>query len=81
MKKIILAFFILLNLNVFAQIQENMLMERFFMNAFNPAYVGSEGKLISVTTRTAWSGIADTPRTNYLYYSGAPKKTFPLVCL
>jgi len=74
MKKIILAFFILLNLNVFAQIQENMLMERFFMNAFNPAYVGSEGKLISVTTRTAWSGIADTPRTNYLYYSGAPKK-------
>ena len=74
MKKIILAFFILSNLNVFAQIQENMLMERFFMNAFNPAYVGSEGKLISVTTRTAWSGIADTPRTNYLYYSGAPKK-------
>jgi type IX secretion system PorP/SprF family membrane protein len=74
MKKIILAFFILLNLNVFAQIQENMLMERFFMNAFNPAYVGSEGKLISITTRTAWSGIADTPRTNYLYYSGAPKK-------
>ncbi|MDB2701977.1 PorP/SprF family type IX secretion system membrane protein [Flavobacteriaceae bacterium] len=78
MKKIILAFFILLNLNVFAQIQENMLMERFFMNAFNPAYVGSEGKLISITTRTAWSGIADTPRTNYLYYSGAPKKNLSL---
>ena len=78
MKKIILAFFILLNLDVFAQIQENMLMERFFMNAFNPAYVGSEGKLISITTRTAWSGIADTPRTNYLYYSGAPKKNLSL---
>ena len=26
-----------------AQVQENFLMERFFMNAFNPAYVGSEG--------------------------------------
>lgn len=51
-----------------------MLMERFFMNAFNPAYVGSEGKLISITTRTAWSGITDTPRTNFFYYSGAPKK-------
>ncbi|MDA9244972.1 PorP/SprF family type IX secretion system membrane protein [Flavobacteriaceae bacterium] len=74
MKKIVLTFFILLNLNTFAQIQENMLMERFFMNAFNPAYVGSEGKTISVITRTAWSGIADSPQTNYLYYSGAPKK-------
>ena len=25
-----------------AQVQENLLMERFNMNAFNPAYVGSE---------------------------------------
>ena len=58
----------------FSQTQENLLMERFFMNAFNPAYVGSEGKSIAIVTRTTWSGIAQGPRSNYLYYSGAPKK-------
>ena len=42
----------------FSQTQENLLMERFFMNAFNPAYVGSEGKSIAIVTRTTWSGIA-----------------------
>ena len=58
----------------FSQTQENLLMERFFMNAFNPAYVGSEGKSVAIVTRTTWSGIADSPRSNYLFYSGAPKK-------
>jgi len=64
----------LLSTTAFSQTQENLLMERFFMNAFNPAYVGSEGKSIAIITRTTWSGIAQGPRSNYLYYSGAPKK-------
>ena len=42
-----------------AQVQENLLMERFNMNAFNPAYVGSEGREVSFTTRSAWQGVAD----------------------
>jgi hypothetical protein len=40
-----------------AQVQENLLMERFNMNAFNPAYVGSEGREVSFTTRSAWQGV------------------------
>ncbi|MDB4186167.1 PorP/SprF family type IX secretion system membrane protein [Flavobacteriaceae bacterium] len=64
----------LLSTTAFSQTQENMLMERFFMNAFNPAYVGSEGKSIAIITRTTWSGVTQAPRSNYLYYSGAPKK-------
>lgn len=64
----------LLSTAAFSQTQENLLMERFFMNAFNPAYVGSEGKLMAIVTRTTWSGIAGSPRSNYLFYSGAPKK-------
>jgi len=58
----------------FGQTQENLLMERFLLNAFNPAYVGSEGKSIAIVTRTTWSGVTQAPRSNYLYYSGAPKK-------
>ena len=52
-------------------------MERFFMNAFNPAYVGSEGentdnglpakRSLAVITRTTWSGISEAPRINYIY--------------
>ena len=64
----------LLSTTAFSQTQENLLMERFFMNAFNPAYVGSEGKSIAIITRTTWSGVTQAPRSNYLYYSGAPKK-------
>jgi type IX secretion system PorP/SprF family membrane protein len=64
----------LLSTTAFSQTQDNMLMERFFMNAFNPAYVGSEGKSIAIVTRTTWSGVTQAPRSNYLYYSGAPKK-------
>lgn len=61
-----------------AQVQENLLMERFNMNAFNPAYVGSEGREVSFTTRSAWQGVADAPRTSYLFYSGNPKKNLSL---
>ena len=55
-----------------AQVQENFLMERFFMNAFNPAYVGSEGesaddagpakRSLAVITRTTWAGVSEAPR-------------------
>ena len=57
-----------------AQVQENLLMERFNMNAFNPAYVGSEGREVSFTTRSAWQGVLDAPRTNYFFYSSSIKK-------
>ena len=61
-----------------AQVQENLLMERFNMNAFNPAYVGSEGREVSFTTRSAWQGVVDAPRTSYFFYSGNPKKNLSL---
>ena len=57
-----------------AQVNENLLMERFNMNAFNPAYAGSEGRVISFTTRSTWQGVSDAPKMNYFYYSGNPKK-------
>jgi|GEM_PF-5986387 hypothetical protein len=41
-----------------AQVRENLLMERFNMNAFNPAYVGSEGREVSFTTRSSWQGVS-----------------------
>ena len=62
------------------QVKENMLMERFNMNAFNPAYVGSDGREVSFTTRSTWSkGVKDAlPKTNYFYYGGNPKKNLSL---
>ena len=53
-------------------------MERFNLNAFNPAYVGSEGRDVSFTSRSAWQGVLDAPRTNYFFYSGNPKKNLSL---
>ena len=69
-----------LSLSLFSegQVKENMLMERFNMNAFNPAYVGSDGREVSFTTRSTWKGIKDAPKTNYFYYSGNPKKNLSL---
>ena len=61
-----------------AQVQENLIMERFNMNAFNPAYVGSEGREVSFTTRSTWQGVVDAPRTSYFFYSGNPKKNLSL---
>ena len=61
-----------------AQVQENLLMERFNMNAFNPAFVGSEGREVSFTTRSSWQGIAGSPKTSYFFYSGNPKKNLSL---
>ena len=60
------------------QVKENMLMERFNMNAFNPAYVGSDGREVSFTTRSTWKVVKDAPKTNYFYYSGNPKKNLSL---
>ena len=61
-----------------AQVQENLLMERFNMNAFNPAFVGSEGREVSFTTRSSWQGIAGSPKMSYFFYSGNPKKNLSL---
>tara|TARA_B100000768_G_C11238247_1_gene358252 strand:+ start:293 stop:1153 length:861 start_codon:yes stop_codon:yes gene_type:complete len=57
-----------------AQVQENTILDRFNRNVFNPAYAGSEGKVIAFNTRSTWKGIADAPKTNYFMYSGSPKK-------
>ena len=48
-------------------------MERFNMNAFNPAYSGTEGRVLSFTTRSTWEGVSDAPEINYFYFSGNPK--------
>jgi len=53
-------------------------MERFNMNAFNPAFVGSEGREVSFTTRSSWQGVAGSPKTSYFFYSGNPKKNLSL---
>ena len=57
-----------------AQVNENLLMERFNMNAFNPAYAGTEGRVLSLTTRSTWQGVSGAPKMNYFYFSGNPKK-------
>ena len=44
------------------------------MNAFNPAYAGSEGRVLSFTTRSTWQGVSGAPKMNYFYFSGNPRK-------
>ena len=53
-------------------------MKRFNMNAFNPAYAGSDGREVSFTTRSTQKGVKDAPKSNYFYYSGNPKKNLSL---
>jgi type IX secretion system PorP/SprF family membrane protein len=69
-----LILFLVLTTSINAQRNENLLMERFNMNAFNPAYAGSEGRVLSFTTRSTWQGVSGAPKMNYFYYSGNPKK-------
>ena len=68
-----LLFTIFINVS-FAQVNESLLMDRFNMNAFNPAYAGSEGRVLSFTTRSTWQGVSGAPKMNYFYFSGNPKK-------
>ena len=77
MKKVYLLSFLLVTIFMVkshAQVNENLLMERFNMNAFNPAYAGSEGRVLSFTTRSTWQGVSGAPKMNYFYFSGNPKK-------
>lgn len=73
MKKLILIIILVFNASIYSQVSENLLMERFNMNAFNPAYAGSEGRVLSFTTRSTWQGVNDAPKMNYFYFSGNPK--------
>jgi hypothetical protein len=76
-KKVYLLSFLLVTIFMVkshAQVNENLLMERFNMNAFNPAYAGSEGRVLSFTTRSTWQGVSGAPKMNYFYFSGNPKK-------
>ena len=74
-RKLLYLFLFTIFINVcYAQVNENLLMERFNMNAFNPAYAGSEGRVLSFTTRSTWQGVSGAPKMNYFYYSGNPKK-------
>ena len=77
-RHLIILTFLILGHNIQAQVKENMIMERFNMNAFNPAYVGSEGREVSFTTRSSWQGVLDAPSINYFFYSGNPKKNLSL---
>ena len=76
------SFFVFVLINLFyngnGQVRENMIMERFNMNAFNPAYVGSEGREVSFTSRSTWQGVKSAPSVNYFFYSGNPKKNISL---
>ena len=74
-RKLLYLFLFTIFINVcYPQVNENLLMERFNMNAFNPAYAGSEGRVLSFTTRSTWQGVSGAPKMNYFYYSGNPKK-------
>ena len=64
--------------SVKGQLNENMIAERFNMNAFNPAYVGSEGKQVFFSTRSSWQGVTGAPRVNYFSYSGNPKNNLSI---
>lgn len=78
MKRVLQIIFFISTSFGFSQVQENLLMERFNMNAFNPAYVGSEGREVSFTSRSSWQGVADAPRISYLSYSANRKKNLAL---
>ena len=80
MKNFKLSLILTLSFSLFSkgQVKENMLMKRFNMNAFNPAYVGSDGREVSFTSRSSWKEVKDSPKTNYFYYSGNPKKNLSL---
>ena len=43
--RLVLLIIVFYSFNLGAQVNENLLMERFNMNAFNPAYAGSEGRV------------------------------------
>jgi len=75
---LIFVLFIVIGYTGQAQVQENLLMERFNMNAFNPAYVGSEGREVSFTTRSSWQGVSGSPKMSYFFYSGNPKNNLSL---
>ena len=75
-KQVILLLFI--SYNTIAQVQENLLLERNYMNAFNPAFVGSEGKEFGFVNRSNWENISNSPKTSYLFYSGDSKKNLTL---
>ena len=73
MKNLFGIFFLASITSIYSQVNENLLMERFNMNAFNPAYSGTEGRVLSFTTRSTWEGVSDAPKMNYFYFSGNPK--------
>jgi len=60
------------------QLNENMIAERFNMNAFNPAYVGSEGKEVFFSTRSSWQGVTGAPKVSYFSYSGSTKNNLSI---
>mgnify|MGYP001182570334 CR=1 FL=1 len=74
MRKTFFIIFLVFSTSIYSQVNENLLMERFNMNAFNPAYAGSEGRVLSFTTRSTWQGVSGAPKMNYFYFSGNPKK-------
>ncbi len=75
-KFLLLVFIGVVNSN--GQLNENMIAERFNMNAFNPAYVGSEGKEVFFSTRSSWQGVTGAPRINYFSYSGNTKNNLSI---
>ena len=75
MKNYLISVWFLLSFFSFSQVQENLLMERFNMNAFNPAFVGTEGREVAFTSRSTWIGVADAPR-EITFFTVADKKNF-----
>jgi len=77
-KQLLLLLITLKSITVFSQVNEDMIMERFNMNAFNPAFVGIEGQVFSFNSRTKWQGIDNAPKTSYFAYNSNRKKNLAL---
>lgn len=57
-----------------AQEHSNFLFYEQNMSLLNPAYTGSSGKLVGLSYKSGWSGIANSPRlASFIYH--APSKT------
>jgi len=70
MKYIVLLMTIVLTgLTVQAQQQPNYLFYQQNMSILNPAYSGSQGEYLAMNYSTAWSGVANAPRSTTMVYN------------
>lgn len=70
--------FLLLFTTLVSGQEANIVFNKFNMGIYNPAFTGTEGSFVSLNSRSQWSGIKDSPKTNYLLYYLPKKKNIYL---